>query len=54
MFFKHLYFVYAINELRLKIKKIIEEQDAKKLKGEKKNDLITIYCYTEEERIKCN
>ena len=43
--------MYAINELRLKIKKIIEEQDAKKLKGEKKNDLITIYCYTEEERI---
>ena len=36
---------------KIKNKKIIEEQDAKKLKGEKKNDLITIYCYTEEERI---
>ncbi|GAB6976645.1 DNA topoisomerase IV subunit B [Prevotella falsenii] len=36
---------------KIKNKKIIEEQDAKRLKGEKKNDLITIYCYTEEERI---
>lgn len=36
---------------KIKNKKIIEEQDVKKLKGEKKNDLITIYCYTEEERI---
>ena len=36
---------------KIKNKKIIGEQDAKKLKGEKKNDLITIYCYTEEERI---
>ena len=36
---------------KIKNKKIIEEQDAKKLKGENKNDLITIYCYTEEERI---
>ncbi|WP_455065155.1 DNA topoisomerase IV subunit B [Prevotella nigrescens] len=36
---------------KIKNKQIIEEQDAKKLKGEKKNDLITIYCYTEEERI---
>ena len=36
---------------KIKNKKIIEEQDAKKLMGEKKNDLITIYCYTEEERI---
>ena len=36
---------------KIKNKKIIEEQDAKKLQGEKKNDLITIYCYTEEERI---
>lgn len=36
---------------KIKNKKIIEEQDAKKLKSEKKNDLITIYCYTEEERI---
>ena len=36
---------------KIKNKKIIEEQDAKKLKGEKKNDLITIYCDTEEERI---
>ena len=36
---------------KIKNKQIIEEQDAKRLKGEKKNDLITIYCYTEEERI---
>ena len=36
---------------KIKDKQIIEEQDAKRLKGEKKNDLITIYCYTEEERI---
>lgn len=36
---------------KVKNKQIIEEQDAKRLKGEKKNDLITIYCYTEEERI---
>ena len=35
----------------IKNKKKIEEQLAKQLKGEKKNDLITIYCYTEEERI---
>ena len=45
--------LFRIRNKRTKIKnkKIIEEQDAKKLKGEKKNDLITIYCYTEEERI---
>ena len=36
---------------KIKNKQIIAEQDAKRLKGEKKNDLITIYCYTEEERI---
>ena len=36
---------------KIKNKQIIEEQDAKRLKGEKKNDLITIYCDTEEERI---
>ena len=36
---------------KIKNKQIIEKQDAKRLKGEKKNDLITIYCYTEEERI---
>ena len=36
---------------KIKNKQIIEEQDAKRLKDEKKNDLITIYCYTEEERI---
>ena len=36
---------------KIKNKQIIEEQDAKRLKGEKKNDLVTIYCYTEEERI---
>lgn len=36
---------------KIKNKQIIEEQDAKRMKGEKKNDLITIYCYTEEERI---
>ena len=36
---------------KIKNKQIIEEKDAKRLKGEKKNDLITIYCYTEEERI---
>ena len=36
---------------KIKNKQIIEEQDAKRLKGEKKNDLITVYCYTEEERI---
>ena len=36
---------------KIKNKQIIEEQDAKRLKGEKKNDLITIYCYTEEARI---
>lgn len=36
---------------KIKNKQIIEERDAKRLKGEKKNDLITIYCYTEEERI---
>ena len=36
---------------KIKNKQIIEDQDAKRLKGEKKNDLITIYCYTEEERI---
>ena len=45
--------LFRVRNKRTKIKnrQIIEEQDAKRLKGEKKNDLITIYCYTEEERI---
>ena len=45
--------LFRVRNKRIKIKnkQIIEEQDAKRLKGEKKNDLITIYCYTEEERI---
>lgn len=36
---------------KIKNKKIIEEQDAKLRKGDKKSDLITLYCYSEEERI---
>ena len=36
---------------KIKNKKIIEEQDAKLRKGDKKSDLVTLYCYSEEERI---
>ena len=35
---------------KVKCKKIIEEIDAKRAKGEKKNDFVTLYCYSEEER----
>lgn len=35
---------------KIKDKTIIEEMDAKRSKGEKKNDFITLYCYNDEER----
>lgn len=36
---------------KIKSKKVIAEADAQLAKGEKKNDFITRYCYTEEERV---
>ncbi len=44
--------LFRVRNRRTKIKnrQIIEEQDAKRAKGEKKNDFITLYCYSEEER----
>ena len=35
---------------KIKNKQIIEEIDAKRAKGEKKSDFVTMYCYNEEER----
>ena len=37
---------------KIKSKKVIAEADAKLAGGEKKNDFITRYCYTDEERVK--
>ena len=36
---------------KIKNKEVIAEADARRAKGEKKNDFITRYCYSEEERI---
>ena len=36
---------------KIKNKEIIAEADARRVKGEKKNDFITRYCYSEEERL---
>ena len=36
---------------KIKNKKVIAETDARLAKGEKKNDFITRYCYTDEERL---
>ncbi|MGN1253266.1 MAG: DNA topoisomerase IV subunit B [Prevotella sp.] len=36
---------------KIKSKKVIADADARLAKGEKKNDFITRYCYTDEERI---
>ena len=36
---------------KIKNKEVIAEVDARRVKGEKKNDFITRYCYSEEERI---
>ena len=36
---------------KIKNKEVIAEADARRVKGEKKNDFITRYCYSEEERI---
>ncbi len=36
---------------KIKNKEVIVEADARRAKGEKKNDFITRYCYSEEERI---
>ena len=36
---------------KIKNKEVITEADARRAKGEKKNDFITRYCYSEEERI---
>jgi topoisomerase-4 subunit B len=37
---------------KIKDKKIIAEADEHRLKGDKKSDFITRYCYTDEERVK--
>ena len=36
---------------KIKNKEVIVEADARRVKGEKKNDFITRYCYSEEERV---
>ena len=36
---------------KIKNKEVIAEADARRAKGEKKNDFITRYCYSEEERV---
>jgi len=36
---------------KIKNKEVIAETDARRVKGEKKNDFITRYCYSEEERV---
>ena len=36
---------------KIKNKEVIAEADARRVKGEKKNDFITRYCYTDEERL---
>ena len=36
---------------KIKNKEVIAEADARRVKGEKKNDFITRYCYSEEERV---
>ncbi len=46
--------LFRVRNRRTKIrnKQVVEEADAKLKKGERKNDFITRYCYTEEERLK--
>ena len=46
--------LFRVRNCRTKIrnKQVVEEADAKLKKGERKNDFITRYCYTEEERLK--
>ena len=36
---------------KIKDKQVIADADARRAKGEKKNDFITRYCYSEEERV---
>ena len=36
---------------KIKDKQVIADADARRTKGEKKNDFITRYCYSEEERV---
>jgi len=36
---------------KIKDKKVVADADARLLKGEKKSDFITLYCYSEEERL---
>ena len=36
---------------KIKDKQVIADADARRVKGEKKNDFITRYCYSEEERV---
>ena len=45
--------LFRVRNRRTKIKKkeVIAEADARRVKGEKKNDFITRYCYSEEERV---
>ena len=45
--------LFRVRDRRTKIKnkEVIAEADARRVKGEKKNDFITRYCYSEEERI---
>lgn len=45
--------LFRVRNRRTKIanKQIIEEIDARRAKGEKKSDFVTLYCYNEEERL---
>ncbi|WP_028897209.1 DNA topoisomerase IV subunit B [Prevotella sp. HUN102] len=45
--------LFRVRNRRTKIanKQIIEEIDARRTKGEKKSDFVTLYCYNEEERL---
>ena len=48
---RHHFSVFVTVEQKIKNKEVIAEADARRVKGEKKNDFITRYCYSEEERV---
>ena len=43
--------MFATVGQKIKDKQVIADADARRAKGEKKNDFITRYCYSEEERV---
>ena len=48
---RHRFSVFVNRRTKIKNKEVIAEADARRVKGEKKNDFITRYCYSEEERV---